>query len=92
MRTDRGAYGTFLGVAVPFEWVNDSSIRIGFEVAVGRTFGGDVRAQCRSGGFSAVDSCVQGEIRDFDRPAGGGLYSHFQFGFGFNRPGPLPKQ
>jgi hypothetical protein len=103
MRTDVAAYGNFLGLAVPFEWVQDSGFRIGFEVALGRTFDGDVRTRCvppfdPTTGGQAQDCVFEGETReegavvDFDRPAGVGFYAHFEVGFGFNRPKPLPNR
>jgi hypothetical protein len=92
MRTDEGAFGNFLGALIPFEWVNDSGIRIGFEVAVGRAFGGSVRGECFGGGFGGTPLCDVGEVRDFNRTAGSGFYSHFHMGMGFSRPKPVPRE
>lgn len=85
LRTDEGDYGSFLGLHAPFDWVTDSGVRIGFEVAVGRTFGGEVTGQCSNFG-GPTPSCATGEVRQFDREAGSGFYSHFHMGWGFSRP------
>jgi hypothetical protein len=82
-------YGSFVGVGLPFDWVTDSGLRVGFEVTIGRAFSGTVYATCRSfGGPGAPGLCEQGEVRAFDREAGAGFYSHFHLGWGFNRPRP----
>jgi hypothetical protein len=83
-RTDVGDYGNFLGLALPFEWVTDSGARFGFEVDIGRAFGGTVHATCANLGTSTP--CTPGEQRDFDRPSGTAFYGSFQFGWGFNHP------
>jgi len=92
MRSDVNDYGNFLGVSLPFDWVTDRGLRVGFEVSVGRTFGGEYLARCQ-GGFTGGPPapstiCDPGEERLFDRDAAAGFYSHFQIGWGFNRPEP----
>lgn len=77
-RTDVSDYGSFLGVNVPFEWVSESGLRIGFELALGRTFGGTVIEQC----YSYTGGCAQGTTNEIDRKAGAGFYAHFQIGWG----------
>ena len=88
--TDESDYGAFVGVAAPFEWVPDSGIRIGFEIAVGRAFGGEYEGRCDAS-FGPAPSCSAGEVRAFNREAAAGFYSHFQIGWGFDRPKPLPS-
>ena len=82
-------YGWFLGVGLPFDWVTDSGLRVGFEVTIGRAIGGTVNAMCQNN-FSPQPpgTCEVGEIRAFDREDGAGFYSHFHLGWGFNRPQP----
>jgi hypothetical protein len=82
-------YGSFLGAGIPFDWVTDSGLRVGFEVTIGRAFGGEVNATCTN--FSSPPpqgSCDPGSVFAFDREAGAGFYSHFHLGWGFNRPKP----
>ncbi len=74
--------GYFLGLGLPFDWVLSSGLRIGFEVAYGRAFGGTYEASCNS------TTCPQGTTAEFDRPAGTGLLLQFALGFGFNHPDP----
>jgi hypothetical protein len=88
LRTDKGAYGSFVGLDFPFDWVTDSGLRIGFSIAVGRSFGGSQRAECINAAGNSP--CDPGEVREFDRPAGAGFYSDFHFGWGANHPAPIP--
>jgi hypothetical protein len=87
--TDESQYGSFLAVNFPFDWVTDSGLRIGFDLAVGRSMGGAVRAQCLNTNGAPTLPCDLGEVRDFDRAASAGFYSHFHLGWGFNRPRPI---
>ncbi len=85
-------YGSFAGLAIPFDWVTDSGLRVGFEVTVGRSFGGRVLARCNnfnSGGPPLPNECANGEERYFNRAGGAGFYSHFQLGWGFDHPKPI---
>jgi hypothetical protein len=84
MRSDVSDYGSFVGLSVPFEWVGDEGMRIGFEVVLGRAFGGSVHSRCT---YSST-KCTLGDERDEDRPAGTGFYAAFQIGWGFNHPPP----
>jgi hypothetical protein len=89
LRTDVADYGTFVALNAPFEWVTDDGARVGFTVAFGRAMGGSVRATCTQT-FGAPAPCDTGEVREFDREAGAAFYAHFQLGWGFNHPKPLP--
>src|SRR5690606_13376050 len=80
LRTDDTDYGTIAALSVPFEWVAESGLRIGFEVGVGRAFGGNRIQRCQNTG--APQSCVPGEERRVDREAGGAIVLHFQVGWG----------
>jgi hypothetical protein len=92
LSTDVAAYGTFVALNAPFEWVTDDGARIGFSVAFGRAMGGSVRGVCRDPGFGTPVSCDIGEVREFDREAGAGFYAQFSMGWGFNHPKPLPPE
>jgi hypothetical protein len=93
LRIDEVAYGSFLGFAMPFEWVTDSGFRMGFIISGGRVFGGEVRGTCfDNGGFGptgSTDQCEPGEVRAFNREASTGFYAHFQMGWGMNHPPPI---
>jgi hypothetical protein len=86
LRTEESAYGSFLGINLPFDWVTESGARIGFVVAVGRGFGGSVRGTCP--GFAS--ECDPGEIREFNRDGASAFYSHFHIGWGAGHPDPDP--
>jgi hypothetical protein len=87
--SDVGAYGVGLGLALPFEWVSRSGMRIGFEIGGFRATGGTVRARCTGFASSPGTSlCDQDEVRDFDRPNGSGFYAGFQLGWGLHQPEP----
>lgn len=79
MRTDVSDYGSFLGVNVPLEWVYRSGFRIGFEIALGRSFGGTVIQECYTYYGSA---CTQGTKNEISRDAGSGFYAAFEIGWG----------
>jgi hypothetical protein len=84
-------YGSFVGVGIPFDWVTDSGLRVGFEVTIGRAFGGSVLGICQNsfgGSPPPPGACDVGQVNAFDREAGAGFYSHFHLGWGFNRPKP----
>lgn len=78
--TNVGAYGSMLTLAMPFEWVTDDGARFGFEVDIGRAFGGRVTGICAGG------ACTTGEERDFDRPSAPAFLAAFELGWGFNHP------
>lgn len=94
-RTDVGAYGNLLGVALPFEWVTRRGLRVGFEPGVMRGIGGEVQGRCEGSdfGFNSSPSnpdCDQGEIRAFNRESGGGVWAHFFLGIPYDSPEPVP--
>ncbi len=82
-RTDESDYGSFLGISLPFEWVTEEGVRLGFEFDLGRAFGGKVGAEC-------IDTtvCTAGDTQSVDRPGSAAFYGHFQFGWGFSHPKP----
>jgi hypothetical protein len=83
MRTDVSDYGSFLGVNVPFEWVYRSGLRLGFEVALGRSFGGTVVEQCYDYNYTSSSTpCPQGTKNEISREAGSGFYADFEIGWG----------
>lgn len=79
--TNVGDYGSLVTLAMPFEWVTDEGTRFGFEIDVGRAFGGRVTGRCFGG-----SSCSAGEEQEFDRPAAPAFFAAFQLGWGFNHP------
>lgn len=93
LHTDVGSMGTEVGINLPFEWVSDKAMRIGFEFTVGLAVGGSMRATCNALAVSStaqVPSCDPGEIRDFSRQTGAAYYMGFQLGWGLASPGPVP--
>ena len=80
MRSDVADYGTFVGLSLPFDWVTDDGARFGFEIDVGRAFGGNVTGRCE------YSPCSIGSEQTLDRPSGPAFYGAFEFGWGFNHP------
>ena len=87
-RTDVADYGTMLGLSLPFDWVTNSGLRLGFEGGGGAAFGGKTAVNCATPGAMDCDQSPQYENRD----PGLAWWLQFQIGFGFNHPGPLPTQ
>lgn len=85
LRTDRSAYGSFVGLSFPLEWVRPGGLRLGLEAEAGEAFGGTVRESCD--GFSST--CISGQVRTLSRESGAGFYAHFEIGFGFHAPEPI---
>jgi hypothetical protein len=76
-RTDVEAYGTTLAFGLPFEWTTRRSLRIGFELAIGHSFGGSVHEVCRT--FSSpVTSCGS---HTADRPSGTSVLFQYNMGW-----------
>ena len=76
-RTDVAAYGTTVAFGLPFEWTTRRNLRIGFELALGYSFGGSVREVCRS--FSSpVTSCGSDTA---DRPSGVSVLFQYNMGY-----------
>ena len=85
-RTDVADYGTMLGVSLPFDWVTNGAVRLGFEGGAGVALGGKTAVNCSTPGAADCGQSPRYENRD----AGVALWLQFQIGFGFNHPGPLP--
>jgi hypothetical protein len=93
-RSDVSDYGSFVGLAMPIEWVTPSGLRIGLELDAGRVFGGVIRSAC--GGFVGPPTPglppqeveCETPTQERARDAGAGFYLHFQLGWGFNHPEP----
>jgi hypothetical protein len=76
-RTDVEAYGTTVAFGLPFEWTTRRNLRVGFELAIGHSFGGSVREVCRT--FSApIMSCGS---RTIDRPSGTSVLFQYNMGW-----------
>ena len=88
LRTNVGDYGSLLALSLPFEWVTDTGARFGFEVDIGRAFGGTLLTRCNL----PAAGCNPGDERTVDRPAGPGFYAAFESGWGFNHPAPKPAE
>lgn len=78
--TNVGAYGSMLTLAMPFEWVTDDGARFGFEVDIGRAFGGTITGRCNT------PSSCQSDEKEFDRPSAPAFLAAFELGWGFNHP------
>lgn len=78
--TNVSDYGSMLTLSMPFEWVTDDGTRFGFEIDIGRAFGGKITARCD------FDPCTPGDEQELDRPAAPAFFAAFQLGWGFNHP------
>lgn len=76
-RTDVAAYGTTLAFGLPFEWTTRRNLRIGFELAIGHSFGGSVPEVCRTF-TSPVTSCGS---HTADRPSGTSVLLQYNMGY-----------
>lgn len=86
MRSNENDYGSSVGLALPFDWSTPSGMRIGFEVDLGRSFGGTVHGVCTSGTY-----CTSGNSIEKSREGGSMIYFAFTVGLGLNPPKPLPE-
>jgi hypothetical protein len=83
-RTDVKDYGSFVGLGVPIEWVMEGGARLGFEIDLGRAFGGSTIERCQN--LGVAQSCVPGEERRVDRSPGTALLLHSdRMGYGPRR-------
>lgn len=76
-RTDVEAYGTTLAFGLPFEWTMRSNLRVGFELAIGHSFGGSVNQICETF-TSPVTSCGTSSV---DRPSGTSVLFQYYMGW-----------
>jgi len=76
-RTDVLAYGTTLAFGLPFEWITRRNLRVGFELAIGHSFGGSVKETCETF-TSPVTSCGS---RKADRPSGTSVLFQYNMGW-----------
>jgi len=77
---DKTEFGYGVGAMVPFVWVTDIGLRIGFEVSMLVALGGEARYRCIA---SSLDGpCETGEVRAFDRQRSSGFTASFTFGYG----------
>jgi hypothetical protein len=76
-RTDVEAYGTTLAFGLPFEWTTRRNLRVGFELAIGHSFGGSVNEICQTF-TSPVTSCGTASI---DRPSGTSVLFQYYMGW-----------
>jgi hypothetical protein len=76
-RTDVKAYGTTLAFGLPFEWTTRRNLRVGFELAIGHSFGGSVNETCQTF-TSPVTACG---TRSVDRPSGTSVLFQYYMGW-----------
>jgi hypothetical protein len=77
LRTDVEAYGSTLAFGLPFEWTTRRDLRVGFELALGHSFGGSVQQTCRTFTTPAL-GCGN---RTVDRPSGTAVLFQFNMGW-----------
>lgn len=76
-RTDVNDYGTTGALSLPFEWTTHRRLRVGFEMALGHSFGG---SQARICPRFATPSSTCGADR-VDRPGGTAVLLQYQMGW-----------
>ncbi|HEY6079934.1 MAG TPA: hypothetical protein VIW29_14070 [Polyangiaceae bacterium] len=74
LRSDVNDYGSSLGLQLPFEWTTSRSMRVGFELSAGKSFGGHVQVTCPTNGADCV-------ARDVSRPSGASIVTQFHIGW-----------
>ena len=72
-RTDVSDFGTTGALSLPFEWTTQRRLRIGFELALGHSFGGEVQRQCQPSSGCGIETR--------DRPGGTALLLQYQMGW-----------
>jgi hypothetical protein len=82
LRTDVEDYGTAVVVGLPFEWTTAQSLRLGFELALGRATGGRSRASCSSFTSGFATSCGTTLV---DRSGGTTLMFSYYMGWSLGR-------
>lgn len=83
VRTDVGDYGTVAALSLPFEWTTSRRLRLGFEVDLGRAFGGTIKRSCSI--FNAGGSVDCGTAIA-DRRHGAALIVQFHMGWALSAP------
>jgi hypothetical protein len=76
-RTDVSAYGSAVLLGLPFEWTTLRNLRVGFEFALGHSFGGNLKEACRT----ATTPPVACGVRTTDRPSGTALLVQYYMGW-----------
>jgi len=77
LRGDVGAYGNAVEVLLPFEWTTRKNLRVAFELALGRAFGGTVTQTC----VSFVTSPTPCGTTHIDRPGGTAVLLQYSMGW-----------
>lgn len=78
MRTDVNAYGNALEVLLPFEWTTRKNMRMAFEMALGRAFGGTLTQTCVSVVSGGTTTCG---VSHYDRPGGTAVLLQYSMGY-----------
>ena len=76
-RTDVNDYGTTGALTLPFEWTTSRRLRVGFELALGHSFGGYQARSCRVF-TTAGSSCGTDEV---SRPGSTAVLLQYQMGW-----------
>jgi hypothetical protein len=81
-RTDVNDYGTTGALSLPFEWTTHRRLRIGFELALGHSFGGESQRQCQFATSTSSSCAVETE----KRPGGTAILLQYQMGWALSGP------
>jgi hypothetical protein len=76
-RTDVGDYGTTGALSLPFEWTTHRRLRVGFELALGHSFGGEIQRACTAFA-STASTCKRDTI---ERQGGTAVLFQYQMGW-----------
>jgi hypothetical protein len=76
-RADVSDYGTTGALTLPFEWTTHRGLRVGFELALGHSFGGEVQMACNVRATNA-SSCG---VETSERPGGTAALLQYQMGW-----------
>jgi hypothetical protein len=75
-RTDVSDYGTTGALSLPFEWTTHRRLRVGFELALGHSFGGEIHRACTT--FASTASCGPDTV---EREGGTAVLFQYQMGW-----------
>lgn len=82
VRTDVEDYGTAVVVGLPFEWTTARSLRVGFELSIGRASGGTAFGRCTARAGSVATSCG---LSATEREAGTAVMLSYNMGWALGR-------
>lgn len=76
-RTDVEDYGTTGALSLPFEWTTHRRLRVGFELALGHSFGGEIHRVCSA--FTTTASMCKSDT--IEREGGTAVLFQYQMGW-----------